>query len=153
MEVGKERLRVLHANHGPVKEQSNVTFPNFGKFEHSGSNCEPSGPDKSRSGPSEVLQLVNLTKTFQRCPPCFLRCCPMHLCKPPVVAVNQLCLSLQSGQCFGLLGSNGAGKTTFFKMLTGDLTVTDGDAFLSGYRYLASQIALLSLKITLPFWN
>lgn len=29
-------------------------------------------------------------------------------------------------QCFGLLGVNGAGKTTIFKMLTGDIGPTDG---------------------------
>uniref|UniRef100_A0A8C8RML7 ABC transporter domain-containing protein n=1 Tax=Pelusios castaneus TaxID=367368 RepID=A0A8C8RML7_9SAUR len=32
-------------------------------------------------------------------------------------------------QCFGLLGVNGAGKTSTFKMLTGDTEVTLGDAF------------------------
>uniref|UniRef100_A0A452UCN2 ATP-binding cassette sub-family A member 1 n=1 Tax=Ursus maritimus TaxID=29073 RepID=A0A452UCN2_URSMA len=34
-------------------------------------------------------------------------------------------------QCFGLLGVNGAGKSSTFKMLTGDTTVTRGDAFLN----------------------
>uniref|UniRef100_A0A8C4N8Y7 ATP binding cassette subfamily A member 1 n=1 Tax=Equus asinus asinus TaxID=83772 RepID=A0A8C4N8Y7_EQUAS len=33
--------------------------------------------------------------------------------------------------CFGLLGVNGAGKSSTFKMLTGDTTVTRGDAFLN----------------------
>lgn len=30
----------------------------------------------------------------------------------------------------GLLGINGAGKTSTFKMLTGDLPVTEGDAYI-----------------------
>ncbi|KAL4826051.1 hypothetical protein H8958_017379 [Nasalis larvatus] len=34
-------------------------------------------------------------------------------------------------KCFGLLGVNGAGKSSTFKMLTGDTTVTRGDAFLN----------------------
>ncbi|KAF4019568.1 hypothetical protein G4228_011168 [Cervus hanglu yarkandensis] len=34
-------------------------------------------------------------------------------------------------KCFGLLGVNGAGKSSTFKMLTGDTTVTKGDAFLN----------------------
>lgn len=38
-------------------------------------------------------------------------------------------------QCLGLLGVNGAGKSTTFKMLTGDTNVTAGDAFLNGFRY------------------
>lgn len=29
-------------------------------------------------------------------------------------------------QCFGLLGVNGAGKTTIFKMLTGDIGASSG---------------------------
>lgn len=37
-------------------------------------------------------------------------------------------------QCFGLLGVNGAGKTSTFKMLTGDSVVTKGEAFLAGKR-------------------
>ena len=41
-------------------------------------------------------------------------------------------------QCFGLLGVNGAGKTSLFKMLTGDIYPTSGDAFLDSKRYVAS---------------
>lgn len=37
-------------------------------------------------------------------------------------------------QCFGLLGVNGAGKTSTFKMLTGDSMVTGGEAYLAGKR-------------------
>jgi ABC-type multidrug transport system ATPase subunit len=37
-------------------------------------------------------------------------------------------------QCFGLLGVNGAGKTSTFKMLTGDTSVTSGEAYLNSHR-------------------
>ena len=37
-------------------------------------------------------------------------------------------------QCFGLLGVNGAGKTSLFKMLTGDIHPTSGNAYLESYR-------------------
>jgi len=37
-------------------------------------------------------------------------------------------------QCFGLLGVNGAGKTSTFKMLTGDTSITAGNAWINGYR-------------------
>lgn len=37
-------------------------------------------------------------------------------------------------QCFGLLGVNGAGKTSTFRMLTGDTPITHGEAFLNQHR-------------------
>uniref|UniRef100_A0A8C4Y7T3 ABC transporter domain-containing protein n=1 Tax=Gopherus evgoodei TaxID=1825980 RepID=A0A8C4Y7T3_9SAUR len=40
-------------------------------------------------------------------------------------------------QCFGLLGVNGAGKTSTFKMLTGDTEVTLGYACLKGHSVLS----------------
>ena len=54
-------------------------------------------------------------------------------------AVNNLCLGIKKGECFGLLGVNGAGKTSTFKMLTGDETITAGSAIVKGYS-VASQI-------------
>ena len=64
-----------------------------------------------------VLRLTNLTKIFKK---------PQkHL------AVNQLCLDVTKGECFGLLGVNGAGKSTTFKMLTGDIPISSGDALLN----------------------
>ncbi|OBS71901.1 hypothetical protein A6R68_13520, partial [Neotoma lepida] len=46
-------------------------------------------------------------------------------------AVDRICVGIPPGECFGLLGVNGAGKSSTFKMLTGDTTVTRGDAFLN----------------------
>ncbi|XP_073731945.1 LOW QUALITY PROTEIN: phospholipid-transporting ATPase ABCA1 [Misgurnus anguillicaudatus] len=48
-------------------------------------------------------------------------------------AVNRLCLGIPRGECFGLLGVNGAGKTSTFRMLTGDTSITYGEAFLSNH--------------------
>ncbi|KAM7436905.1 hypothetical protein ABFA07_013407 [Porites harrisoni] len=50
-----------------------------------------------------------------------------------VTAVDHLCLGIPRGECFGLLGINGAGKTTTFGMLTGDLSITEGTAYLDGF--------------------
>ena len=33
----------------------------------------------------------------------------------PYVAVHDLCLAMEYGECFGLLGPNGSGKTTTIK--------------------------------------
>eukprot|EP00466_Bigelowiella_natans_P009257 jgi/Bigna1/40010/e_gw1.38.1.1 len=47
-----------------------------------------------------------------------------------VRAVDNLCLGIPRGQCFGFLGINGAGKTTTLKMITGDIDSTAGSAFI-----------------------
>lgn len=47
------------------------------------------------------------------------------------MAVKGISFSLKQAECFGLLGVNGAGKTTSFKMITGDVTITRGNAFLN----------------------
>ena len=35
------------------------------------------------------------------------------------------------GNCYGIIGANGAGKSTFLKLLTGELTPTGGDISIS----------------------
>ncbi|XP_058041914.1 glucosylceramide transporter ABCA12 isoform X1 [Ahaetulla prasina] len=61
----------------------------------------------------DVLQLQNLSKIY-------------HLPYRRIVAVRNVNIGIPAGECFGLLGVNGAGKTTIFKMLTGDIGPTDG---------------------------
>lgn len=48
------------------------------------------------------------------------------------LAVNQLSVSVDTSDCFGLLGVNGAGKTSTFKMLTGDESISSGQAWVKG---------------------
>lgn len=48
------------------------------------------------------------------------------------LAVNQLYLNVNTSECFGLLGINGAGKTATFKMLTGDEVISNGDVWIRG---------------------
>lgn len=48
------------------------------------------------------------------------------------LAVDKLSFSLRRGECFGLLGVNGAGKTSTFQMLTGENEIDDGDALVNG---------------------
>ncbi|XP_077565073.1 phospholipid-transporting ATPase ABCA3-like [Haemaphysalis longicornis] len=45
-------------------------------------------------------------------------------------AVRGVFLALPPGECFGLVGINGAGKSTTFQMLTGLLEMTDGNAYM-----------------------
>ncbi len=58
----------------------------------------------------------NLTKTFGN-----------------LVAVDNLNLSVASGELFGFLGPNGAGKTTSIKLMTGLLKPTAGTALIGGF--------------------
>jgi ribosome-dependent ATPase len=48
------------------------------------------------------------------------------------IAVDNVNFSISRGEIFGFVGSNGCGKTTTMKMLTGLLPPTSGDAFLFG---------------------
>jgi ABC-2 type transport system ATP-binding protein len=50
-----------------------------------------------------------------------------------LVAVDALTIQVQTGQIFGLLGSNGAGKTTVIKMLTTLLPPSSGTATVAGF--------------------
>lgn len=49
-----------------------------------------------------------------------------------ITAVDSLCLTVQTGELFSLLGVNGAGKTTTIKMLSCLTAPTSGDAWLMG---------------------
>jgi len=48
------------------------------------------------------------------------------------VAVDRVSFNIRRGEVFGFLGSNGCGKTTTMKMLTGLLPATEGSASLFG---------------------
>ena len=51
--------------------------------------------------------------------------------KVPPLAVSKVSFTVQAEECFGLLGLNGAGKTTIFKILTGEESITSGDAIVN----------------------
>ncbi|XP_023980448.1 glucosylceramide transporter ABCA12 isoform X1 [Physeter macrocephalus] len=65
----------------------------------------------------DLVQLHRLTKTY-------------HLIHKKIIAVNNISIGIPAGECFGLLGVNGAGKTTIFKMLTGDIIPTGGNILI-----------------------
>ena len=48
------------------------------------------------------------------------------LFRKPVLAVERTSFGLEYGECFALLGINGAGKSTTFKALTCEIEPTDG---------------------------
>ncbi len=50
-----------------------------------------------------------------------------------VTAVDHLSLEIAKGEVFGLVGPDGAGKTTTLRLLTGLLDATDGAAIVAGF--------------------
>ncbi len=70
-------------------------------------------------------------------------------------AVNRVNLNIQYGEVFGLLGANGAGKTTVIKMLCGLLPATSGRVTLVGETgelrsaKVRQKIGYMSQKFTL----
>ncbi len=52
-------------------------------------------------------------------------------------AVNNLDLSISQGELYGLVGPDGAGKTTILRLLAGIMKPTEGDARLAGFSVTA----------------
>lgn len=67
-----------------------------------------------------------------------------------VVAVDNLNLTVHSGELFSLLGVNGAGKTTTIKMLSCLVEPTSGDAFLNGKSICKDTSAVKSMIAVSP---
>lgn len=65
--------------------------------------------------PEYVLELKNITKIF-----------------PGVKALNRVQFQLKPGEVHALMGENGAGKSTFIKVITGVHKAEEGEMYLSG---------------------
>ena len=63
-----------------------------------------------------IIQTTNLTRSFG-----------------PLTAVDHLNLSVDAGEIFGLVGPDGAGKTTTLRMLCGLMDPTEGSARVAGH--------------------
>jgi ribosome-dependent ATPase len=55
-------------------------------------------------------------------------------------AVDRVSFTIRRGEIFGFVGSNGSGKTTTMKMLTGLLPPTEGEALIFGHALQAGDI-------------
>jgi len=57
---------------------------------------------------------------------------------PGVRAVDHLNIEVQPGEIFGLVGPDGAGKTTTLRMLAGVMPPDEGTAIVAGARHLSA---------------
>ncbi|MCL1789677.1 MAG: ATP-binding cassette domain-containing protein, partial [Oscillospiraceae bacterium] len=56
--------------------------------------------------------------------------------------VKDCAIRVRKGSIYGLLGANGAGKTTIFKMLSGLISPTSGDAEILGLNVVTSRVEI-----------
>ncbi|WP_407276383.1 ATP-binding cassette domain-containing protein [Halothiobacillus sp. DCM-1] len=150
--IDRDHIRVLLApNARPPATENPGWIPLAARFEDAfmdrllGQNPpadrSPSQPDSPRAmtRPTDaVIQVQELTRRFGA-----------------FTAVDHLNFSVQSGEIFGLLGANGAGKSTTFRMLCGLLPASSGHLSVAGHdlRTAAAQararIGYMSQKFAL----
>lgn len=63
-----------------------------------------------------------------------------------LIAVDHITMEVKKGELFGLVGPDGAGKTTVMRLLAGILKPTSGNAWVSGYS-IVTQPERLKTKI------
>lgn len=63
-----------------------------------------------------------------------------------LVAVNALTLTVTEGEIFGLVGPDGAGKTTTMRLLTSIMEPTSGDAWVAGH-HIVKEAEVIKEKI------
>lgn len=66
-----------------------------------------------------VISIQNISKTYTG--------------KVPVEALQDISIEINKGELFGLIGPDGAGKTTLFRILTTLLVADKGKAFVDGF--------------------
>jgi len=78
--------------------------------------ASPPSTGRDRTRPGEVIRVEQLKRRFG-----------------DFYAVKGVSFAVQRGEIFGLLGANGAGKSTTFRMLCGLLPVSEGHAWVAGH--------------------
>ena len=61
-------------------------------------------------------------------------------------------IKFTEGNCYGLIGANGAGKSTFLKILSGQLETTNGDITITPGQRLLSCSRIISNMMRIRCW-
>ncbi len=67
-----------------------------------------------------------------------------------VAALADLSLAVPSGSVYGLIGQNGAGKTTFVRIAATQLTPTSGEMFVLGHPVVREERAIRARIACVP---
>ena len=85
--------------------------------------------------PSDILADLSMNLQLSHAAPYSVILETHHICKrfPGVVALDDVHFDLRKGEVHVLLGENGAGKSTFVKILSGAYQKTSGQILLNGH--------------------
>lgn len=83
---------------------------------------------------NEILKITNLSKTYSG----------------GKKAVDQLCLTVYSGDIYGFIGHNGAGKTTTIRAIAGVMDFSDGEIFIDGQSVKEKPIECKAVTAYIP---
>ena len=61
-------------------------------------------------------------------------------------------IKFTEGNCYGLIGANGAGKSTFLKILSGQLEPTKGDIVITPGQRLSFYSRIILNMMPILFW-
>ncbi len=98
----------------PFTQQQSILEEQYGDIQKDSDVINEEKRISRREMKQEIFVVDRLTKYYSR-----------------FMAVKGISFSLDSSECFGLLGVNGAGKTSTFKMITGDELITKGEAYFN----------------------
>lgn len=88
-----------------------------------------------------AVSVENISKTFGK--------------KPAVTALDNISFEVSTGELFGIIGPDGAGKTTLFRILTTLLLADKGTAAVEGldvvkdYRLIRQQVGYMPGRFSL----
>jgi ribosome-dependent ATPase len=119
---------IAHGTSRDLKKQCKVTdleaaFIAFLPEEKRKEHAHIEIPERDLSGKEIAIEAINLTRRFGT-----------------FTAVDHVNFKIPTGEIFGFLGSNGCGKSTTMKMMTGLLPVSEGESFLFGKKLVPGDM-------------